>query len=409
MNRPGKILLIAINFPPTRGGSVAVYGNLARQAGGRIIVMAPQLHYQDGLPIIGWREQDRTADFTTIRPKHLRTILDPTGPANLRRRLSLIADDIVLRASLFRHIVRVLRSEPIAAICVGEIVPSGWLLPILKRVLRVRTAIYVHGEEIIIAETYDPDHRRAARALAAADSIIVVSQFAAAAVEKLIGAADTRKIHVIENGVDVAQFHPVGRRADLMEAYGLHGCFVYVTVCRLVEKKGVDMAIRGFASVLARHPQTRLVIVGAGPAEADLRGLADSLGVTTAVTFAGDVSAADLVAHYCLGDVFVMPNRALANGDTEGFGLVFLEANACGLPVIGGRDGGTSSAVEHDRNGLLVDGHSLAEITAAMLALREDGALRERLAATGLATAKAAGWQSKTDAFIAACLGTPAP
>ncbi len=404
MTDDAKIVLIAINFPPTRGGSVAVYGNIAKHAKGQILVMAPRLHYQDGLPIIGWREQDRSAGFRTIRPAQLRTVLQPdeVGPV---QRLMHIADDVAQRLNLLWRILRLVRSERIAAICIGEVVPSGWLLPILKRLTRVRTASYVHGEELVIDEPYDPDHRRAARALAASDCVIAVSQFSATTVRNLIGDANAGRICVIENGVDISQFHPIGRRADLVEAYGLDGCFVYVTVCRLVEKKGVDMAIRGFAAIHARYPNTRHVVVGEGQAAAELHALAAALGVADAVIFTGDVSAADLVAHYCLGDVFVMPNRALENGDTEGFGLVFLEANACGLPAIGGRDGGTSSAVQQGVNGLLVDGHSLAEVTEAMLCLLEDEALRARIAAAALETAAAAGWEAKTRAFVDACLG----
>ena len=96
-----------------------------------------------------------------------------------------------------------------------------------------------------------------------------------------------------------------------------------------------------------------------------------------------------------------MPNRRLANGDTEGFGLVFLEANACGLPVIAGSDGGSIDAVQHGVTGLLVDGHSVAAITAAMLELRRDAALLERLRAGGITAAAAAEWGHKARAFVA--------
>ena len=123
------------------------------------------------------------------------------------------------------------------------------------------------------------------------------------------------------------------------------------------------------------------------------------------VVFAGDVTEAELVTHYCLGDVFLMPNRALANGDTEGFGLVFLEANGCGLPVIAGRDGGTRDAVQDGVNGLVVDGQSVAAIAAAMLALIGDAALRARLARQGREVAAAADWSGRAATFLTACEG----
>jgi len=183
--------------------------------------------------------------------------------------------------------------------------------------------------------------------------------------------------------------------------YRLDGCFVYVSVCRLLEKKGVDHAIRAFAGIAATHPDSRYLVVGEGPYRANLEAIARSCGVADRMVFTGAVADADLVDHYVLGDVFVMPNRRLANGDTEGFGLVFLEANACGLPVVAGSDGGSSDAVQDGVNGLLVDGHQVASIRAAMLALYRDAGLRARLRAAGLAAAAAADWRHKARAFTA--------
>jgi len=146
-----------------------------------------------------------------------------------------------------------------------------------------------------------------------------------------------------------------------------------------------------------------LLVVGAGPFEPALRRLAQLGGVADRVVFTGAVSDATLVDHYCLGDVFVMPNRRLPDGDTEGFGLVFLEANACGLPVIAGRDGGSTDAVRHGENGLVVDGTSVAEIAAAMRLLREDAVLRESLRRGGMRVAVTSGWAERTDAFLQLC------
>ena len=108
----------------------------------------------------------------------------------------------------------------------------------------------------------------------------------------------------------------------------------------------------------------------------------------------------DLVDHYRLGDVFIMPNRELANGDTEGFGLVFLEANSCGLPVIAGRDGGSTDAVCHGQNGLVVNGNSVADIAAAMAALLFDASLRAKLREGARAMAAAADWKEKAALFM---------
>ena len=260
------------------------------------------------------------------------------------------------------------------------------------------------ARKITTEDGYDHGHRRARAALLAADGIVVVSRFTEDAVQILLGPEAGRgRIRLIENGVNTARFRPVGHRADLVELYHLAGETLFVSVCRLLEKKGIDHAIRAFATIADEFPDTRYLIVGTGPYHARLRAIAEECGVTGRVIFAGDITDDDLVAHYCLGSVFVMPNRELANGDTEGFGLVFLEANSCGLPVIAGRDGGSRDAVQNGINGLVVDGGSIPAIAGAMHALLQDTALAERLREGAHSVSQAADWRRKTEIFLETC------
>jgi phosphatidylinositol alpha-1,6-mannosyltransferase len=402
-----KVLLIANNFPPIRGGSAVVYDNLARYSGGRVLVVAPSLQYADGLPMIGWREHDRRAPYRVIRLPLLRTVIQDVPWRGQFGKLVFRASDIWIRLRLAASLVHLVLRERVAAICVGELLASSWVLELFRPFRHVRTVVYVHGEEITTEDPYDRTHARARRALLAADRIIVVSRFTLGAVRALLGPGSEERISLVENGVDTSRFRPLGKRVDLTELYRLANAFVFVSVCRLLEKKGIDNAIRAFAEVAAAHPECRFLIVGTGPYEEALHAVAVAAGVADKVVFAGEVSDEDLVAHYCLGDVFVMPNRELPNGDTEGFGLVFLEANSCGLPVIAGRDGGSRDAVQHGANGLVVDGTSVADIAAAMRALREDAGLRGRLCVRGAEIAAAADWRSKAQAFLDLCL-TPA-
>lgn len=102
------------------------------------------------------------------------------------------------------------------------------------------------------------------------------------------------------------------------------------------------------------------------------------------VTLVGKVSDSELVDYLRLCDLFLMPNRTMPDGDTEGFGLVFREANACRKPVIGGRAGGVVEALVENESGLLVDGNSVDEIAAAVARVLDDAALADRLSARGL-------------------------
>jgi phosphatidyl-myo-inositol dimannoside synthase len=403
----GRILLVTNNLPPVRGGSAIVYDNLARHAGGGILVVAPRLSYLDGLPLIAWREHDRLAPYRVVRLDLLRTVIGEAATSRWRRwRFRL--RDAAIRARLLAVLAGHLLRGGVAGVCIGELVASAWLLGVLRLFFpRVTRAVYVHGEEITTRDRYDERLQRRRRALLAAHHVIVVSRFTAGVVAALLGEAGAARIRLIENGVDIARFHPVPRSAELVARYGLAGCFVFISVCRLLEKKGVDHAIRAFAAVAAHHPDCRFLVVGNGPYRGALGALAAGCGVAGKVVFAGAVADDDLVSHYVLGDVFVMPNRKLANGDTEGFGLVFLEANASGLPVIAGSDGGSTDAVRDGMNGLVVDGHAVAAIEAAMLALYRDAALRARLREGGLAAAAAADWRHKARAFTALFAAPP--
>jgi phosphatidylinositol alpha-1,6-mannosyltransferase len=412
MSPPDGIILIANNFPPVQGGSAVVYGALARQAAPYVTVLAPRISYTDGLPLIGWREHDRAAakpsasgaGYRVRRLGLLRTPIDGPGGGGIGR-LRFQARDVLIRLRIIAALRTELATGRIGAVCIGELVPSGWLFAILRRWHGVRRIVYIHGEELTTRDDYDPDWSRRRRSLAAADAIIVVSRFTAAVVADLLPTTQAPPIILIENGVDFRRFAASTRRPDLIAQYGLQDAFVFVSVCRLLEKKGIDNAIRAFAPVWRDHPHCRFLVVGAGAFATDLRAIAAAAGVGAAVVFAGAVADVDLADHYALGDVFVMPNRALPSGDTEGFGLVFLEANAAGLPVIAGKDGGSVDAVTDGVNGLVVDGHAVPAIEAAMRRLHDDPVLRAHLATQGLACAEAADWQVKARDFIAACLG----
>ena len=398
----GRIALIANNFPPTLGGSAVVYANLARHLGERVVVLAPRRSYADNLPQIGWREYDRRVGYRVERLNLLRTPIRDNAKQRWWQRQAYRAQDLWIRLSVTRALVSLVLFCGVRTVCVGELLASSWVLTLLRFVPGLRSVVYVHGEEITTEDGYDPQHSRARAALLAADGVVVVSRFTLSAVQRLVGTAE-KSILLIENGVDTLRFQPYGRRPDLVEFYGLAGKRVFVSVCRLLEKKGIDHAIAAFARIAPQHPDARYLIVGSGPYEAALRSKVAGLGLAGQVVFVGQVTDEDLVAHYCLGDVFIMPNRELADGDTEGFGLVFLEANSCGLPVIAGRDGGSTDAVQHGVNGLVVDGHSVPAIADAMHALLNDDALYRTLRIGAAEVSRRADWREKAAAFATGC------
>ena len=144
------------------------------------------------------------------------------------------------------------------------------------------------------------------------------------------------------------------------------------------------MVIRSLPILMERVPDFIYLIVGDGPYRGVLEGVAKELGVSDRVIFTGKVPDEDIPDIHALSDVFVMPSREhLEEDSVEGFGMVFLEANACNKPVIGGRAGGVPEAIEEGVTGLLVDPHSPKEIAEALALLLTDHDFAHRLGTQG--------------------------
>jgi phosphatidylinositol alpha-1,6-mannosyltransferase len=178
---------------------------------------------------------------------------------------------------------------------------------------------------------------------------------------------------------------------------------VILSVGRLVRRKGFDKLIEAMPIVLKKCENAHLAIVGEGPLRDELEAAIRRHDLAGRASLLGAAADAELPALYAAAELFALPNRDMPDGDTEGFGLVFLEANACAKPVIAGRAGGAVDAVKDGVNGLLVDGESPEDIARAILRLLDDDALRSRLSAGGLAAARQADWRSRAAQFLMLC------
>jgi phosphatidylinositol alpha-1,6-mannosyltransferase len=396
-----RCLVVANTFPPVHGGSAVVYDSLGRFSGGRVSVLAPSEDYRSGLPITGWREFDQAAPYPVHRLRLLRTHLS-RGNQLWRRLLVNPAQDLAIRFGVVRQIGRLIRSDQIGALCIGELVASGWLTWVAQRLFKLTCVVYVHGEEATTETPYDMNGRRRRRALGLADGIVAVSRFTRDTLVERFGVPPD-KIALISNGVDPEKFSVRPRRPDLVARHGLGGKQILLTVGRLYARKGMDRVIESLLLLQQAFPDLVYLVVGEGPYREDLVNLASSLGVADRLILAGEVSDNELADYYALGDLFIMANRTLPDGDTEGFGLVFLEANACGVPVIAGRDGGSPDAVSDGVNGLVIDGNDPAAIAGAVQRILSDSALREALRDRGLETARDVRWDRKVAQFLTYC------
>lgn len=250
---------------------------------------------------------------------------------------------------------------------------------------RPRYAQAIHGGEVLylLSGRHRVHRKLFGWTVAGADRLVALGENQARLLDRL--GVGRERVFVSPEGVDVASFH-VDEASQLpMELamrHGLENERVLLTVARLVPHKGHDMVIRALPRILASVPNAAYLVVGSGAGEPALRELAGRVGVAERVRFAGYVPDGELPSYYHLCDVFVMASRE-ADGDTEGFGIAFAEAAACGKPAVGGRTGGIVEVVQEGRTGLLVDPTSPDEIAEATVRLLTDEDLARRLGEAG--------------------------
>jgi phosphatidylinositol alpha-1,6-mannosyltransferase len=156
------------------------------------------------------------------------------------------------------------------------------------------------------------------------------------------------------------------------------GQHLVLSVGRLMKRKGFDTVIRALPRLAERGLDVHYAIIGIGEERDYLQGIVAELGLEDRVHLLGHVSYEDLPRWYCASEVFAMPNRDIG-GDTEGFGLVFLEAASAGVPALAGLAGGTGSAVVDGQTGLRVNGQSEGAVAEALARLLTDASGRERM------------------------------
>jgi phosphatidylinositol alpha-1,6-mannosyltransferase len=388
-------LLITNLFPPAVGGSAEVYAALAAHACGEIVILTSSHNYQTGWERPGWREYDHSASYPVHRLVCIRPFFRKAYHG-----LSYRLHEVVAMFKLVATVVLLVLRYRVRAICVADDETLGWLVVISRFILARRTLIYCHGDDL---QGDDKDVVRRRRWLRLAHHVVAANRYAATLLASRFAVASDRVL-LIENGVDLALFHPAIPPAAFVTRHGLERRRVILTVTRLVARKGVDMALKALPAVISLFPDVLYLIVGDGPQRAELQAFAAKLGIADWVKFTGAVSHDDTVDFYRSADLVLLPNRKEKN-EADGLPLVFLEAAACAKPAIGGRAGGTAEAVIHGSNGLVVDGQDVEAITAAICNLLRDGNRRQAMGRKGLAMAQNWGWETRAGKFLATCRG----
>lgn len=393
MNEPPRHILLTQRFLPEQGGSIRWMYEVYRRWPARVRVIT---HDYYGHP-------PRSAEFPSApaRPPSG----DHAADANLDiERLDIFLKDWGIdRPDRVRRYIRMARAvrrafleareagaERVAVHAVHAVPEVACLLPMKMLVGdRLKILCYAHGEEINACRSSRQLALLMKRAHGIVDVMLANSRYTLAQLDGLI---DPAKVRVMNPGVDVSGFDGAAEAGVAWRRErGLEGRLVVATVGRLDPRKNQSAVLEAVARLALKYPNLTYVLGGEGRMMTPLREAARRRGIADRVMFLGLVDGREKLGIYGGCDVFAMP--AIKDGtDVEGFGMVFLEANICGKPVLAGDVGGQPDAVEDGRTGLIVDGTNLDAVTASLERLISDAALRKRLGEAGRTRALSFDW-----------------
>jgi phosphatidylinositol alpha-1,6-mannosyltransferase len=353
-----RTLIVTNDFPPRQGGIQSFIHSLAlRLPPERLTVYAPAWE--------GAGEFDAAQPFEVIR--HPSSLMLPVP-------------------SVARRAAGIARRTGAEAVVFGAAAPLGLITPALRRAGVERAVAITHGHEAGWAAL--PAARALLRRIGEeTDVVTYLGEYFRVRLARALSVAAAARMVRLDPGVDAARFRAEPRAGEAIRArHGLAGRPVAVCVSRLVPRKGQDTLIRAWPDVLRQVPGAALLIVGGGPYLPRLRQLAERSGLAPHVRFTGPVPDGELPAHYAAGDVFAMPCRTRRRGlDVEGLGIVYLEASAAGLPVIGGDSGGAPDAIAEGESGYVVPGRDVAALAGRLAELLADPAKARAMGEKGRA------------------------
>lgn len=342
-----RILCITNDFGPRAGGiETFVMGLIERLPGGRVIVYTSA------------QENSAPYDLKWLQEFGVEVVRDNSK--------------ILLPTPGVAYCVNALvRERKITTVFFGAAAPLGLLSRGLRRAGVKEIVALTHGHEVWWSKVF-PFTLAMKSISRQVNTLTYLGEFTRSAISKSVTKVAAQSMVKIAPGIDTDHFSPQDAR-ELRNELGLTEKKVIVSVGRLVHRKGQDVLIEAMPAIIKDVPEAHILMIGEGPYRNYLENRVKALGIQERVTFIGRIQYADLPRYICVGDLFVMPSRSrLAGLEVEGLGIVYLEASACGLPVIAGDSGGAPDAVLEGETGLVVDGTQKTEVAAAVIELLLD-------------------------------------
>ena len=351
-----SVLLVTNDFGPRAGGiETFVMGLLERVPKGEVIVYTSH--------------QSSTGEYD-------RRWRDEYGVEVVRDKSSILLPT----PRVIRNLQKLIRRRNLSTVWFGAAAPLGVSARWLRKAGAEHIVALTHGHEVWWSKVW-PFSWAISEIARSVDVVTYLGDFTHQAIARRF--KDKNKLTKIAPGIDTEHFRPLDGR-ELREKYGIADRATIVSVGRLVHRKGQDRLVEAMPLVLKEIPEAHLVFIGEGPHRKRLDELVKKFKLENHVTFIGRIQYSDLPRHFSLGDIFAMPSRSRLFGlEVEGLGIVYLEASACGLPVVGGNSGGAPDAVKEGITGFVVDGNKLPEIADRIITLLKDDELRNQMGNAG--------------------------
>ena len=347
-----KILLLTENFPPIDGGSGRWFWELYSRLPRQNIIVAT--HDIEGSEVF-----DNHHDLNVIRmPMH-----STEWGLNSKSGITFYFRTV-------KQVLKLIKRHNINEIHCGRVIHEGVIARVVKLITGVPFICFVHGEDVETAATSREQALLVKWVCKGSKKLVCNSENSRNLVAGL-GFESTSKCEVLNPGVDTSRFVPALADQAFRTKMEWEGKRVLLTVGRLQRRKGQDHMLAALPELLKTCPDLFYAIVGRGECEAELRSFIENNGLSSNAGVYTDLDDEALIKSYQQCDIFILPNRTIEN-DIEGFGMVLVEAQACGRPVIAGDSGGTAETMIVGKTGEIIDCSNPQNIVKGLLPILQD-------------------------------------
>ena len=360
-----RICIVPTMFPKYKGD---YYGSFVFDDAKELVKNGFEVHvvtqHNPGIPYEEIMEGVNVHRFKWLEPKEFKALVHFKGFIDNLRLITYLF-------SLFFNLIWIVRKFDVDIIHTHSVIPTGLIGVIISKIIRKPVFITVHGMDVTNFENNPIYERFISFSLKNCNKVIAVSEYLANIIISFGPNQDN--IIILRNAVDQKRFRPY-RNKKLCKQYKINDeNIVILFVGYLDEFKGIFELVDAFFEISTNNKNLKLMVIGTGPKEDQLKMKVMNLGLEKSVIFTREIPPSEIHEYYQSADIFVLPSYTDAGGPP----LVFIEAMACGLPVIGTDVGGIPEGIENGINGFIIPAKNVDELAKKLNILSEDENLRK--------------------------------